>query len=88
MANILYEDVGRVTGVSLDGTTVSDDDLAKLASLSLLQGIDISRTGITDAGLSHLEAMPQLRYINAQRTGLSELAVRELKRRRPSLVID
>ena len=88
VAFVLYEDMARVTGVSLDGTGIVDDDLATLASLPCLEGLDISRTEITDAGVVHLTKMPNLKYVNAYNTKLTEAGVRELRSRRPSLVVD
>ncbi len=88
MSFLLYEDLARVTHVSLDRTAILDDDLAILASLPNLEGLDISNTEITDAGIVHLAMIPNLKYINAHNTKLSETGVDELKSRRPLLFVD
>ena len=87
-AFLLYEDMTRVTGVSLDRTGIVDDDLATLASLPCLEGLDISGTEITDAGLAHLTKVPNLKYVNAHKTRVTEAGVRQLRSGRPSLVVD
>ena len=72
MALLLYEDFTNVTGVSLDGTKIVDDDLVMLASLPKLEGLDISSTGITDAGVVHRTKIPNVKYINAHNTKLTD----------------
>jgi len=88
IARLAYEDFSRITHVSVDGTAVTNDDLAQLGSLSHLQGIDISNTQITDAGLDHLAKNPNLQYVNAHKTNLTEGFVSDLRKRRPNLVVD
>jgi hypothetical protein len=88
MAFVLYEDFSHVTGVSLDGTRIVDDDLAVLASLPNLEGLDISGTEITDASVVHLAKLPNLKYVNAHKTKMTNAGVAELKSRHPSLLVD
>lgn len=83
-----FEDLTRVTGVSLNGTNVQDEDMAMLVSLPGLEGLDISNTGITDAGLAPLAALRHLGYVNADQTRLTESGVAKLKSLRPSIVVE
>jgi Leucine-rich repeat (LRR) protein len=46
---------GRVTGVDLRGSWVSDTDLRKLAQLPYLEFLDLSLTRITDQGMQELK---------------------------------
>lgn len=85
---LVYEEFSRITHVSVDGTAVTDEELAHIASLSDLQGIDISNTAITDVGLDHLAKTRSLRYVNAHNTKLTERFVDDLRKRRRSLVVD
>jgi len=85
---LFYEDYGRVTGVSLDQTGIVAGDLAVLTSLTRLEGLDISNTEITDAVVPVLAAIPRLKYVNIHNTRLTESGIRELKERRPYLMVD
>lgn len=50
----------HLTSISLFGTSVDDDDIAQLSSLSKLQMIDLSFTDVTGEGISHLTKIPAL----------------------------
>lgn len=79
MANLLYEDLVRVTHVSLARTTVTDDDLAELAFLTHLRTLDISGTAITDAGLERLQALPNLRTLDISSTSITNSGLEQLE---------
>ena len=51
---------GRITGVDLRGTWVTDTDLRKLAQLPRLSYLDLSLTRITDQGMQELKNAPAI----------------------------
>ncbi|MGH9846684.1 MAG: leucine-rich repeat domain-containing protein [Blastocatellia bacterium] len=55
---------GRVTGVDLRASWVTDADLSQLAQLPHLSHLDLSLTRITDLGLQHLKNAPGIEELN------------------------
>jgi hypothetical protein len=55
---VTRDGAGRVTGVDLGASWVSDADLARLARL------DLSLTHITDLGLQQLKTAPAIEELN------------------------
>ena len=55
---------GRIVGVSLASTWITDVDLERIGALKDLQRIDLSHTPITDVGLEHLKALRNVTDIN------------------------
>jgi internalin A len=55
---------GRVTGVDLRASWVTDSDLADLAALPHLAHLDLSQTRITDLGLQQLKSAPAIVELN------------------------
>jgi hypothetical protein len=55
---------GRVTGVDLRASWVTDSDLPALASLPHLTHLDLSQTRITDLGLQQLKGAPGVVELN------------------------
>jgi len=55
---------GRVTGVDLRATWVTDSDLLQLARLNHLTHLDLSLTRITDHGLQQLKEAPGIADLN------------------------
>jgi len=55
---------GHIVEVDLTSTWVTDDDLAKLATLSELRKLNLSYTRITDLGLEHLRPLRNVTYLN------------------------
>jgi hypothetical protein len=53
----------HLKSLSLFGTSVDDEDIARLASLKKLQMIDLSFTDVTGEGMSHFTKMPALVWI-------------------------
>src|SRR5262249_18455638 len=49
---------GRVTGVDLRGTWVTDSDMRKLARMHDVAVLDLSLTRITDQGMQELKGLP------------------------------
>jgi Leucine-rich repeat (LRR) protein len=58
------DSAGRVVGVNLHASWVTDSDLAELAKLPALTKLDLSMTRITDRGLIELKAASNLTEIN------------------------
>ena len=61
-----------VFGVSLEGTSVTDEDLIRLQMLTDLRSIDLQRTRITDDGLARLQAMSELSSLNLDDTHVTD----------------
>jgi hypothetical protein len=55
---------GRVTGVDLRGTWVTDSDLRKLNQFPDLSYLDLSQTRITDQGMQELKHLPNIVELN------------------------
>src|SRR5205085_5231149 len=55
---------GRITGVDLRATWVTDSDLLQLATLPQLTHLDLSLTRITDHGLQQLKNAPGIMELN------------------------
>lgn len=56
--------VGRITGVDLRASWVTDSDLSQLAALPHLTHLDLSLTRITDHGLQQLKKAPGIVELN------------------------
>jgi len=55
---------GRITGVDLRASWVTDSDLSQLAAMPYLMHLDLSQTRITDLGLQQLKAAPGIIELN------------------------
>jgi internalin A len=56
--SVVRDAAGRITGVDLRASWVSDPDLRKLSQLPDLTQLDLSLTRITDQGMQELKALP------------------------------
>ncbi|MFG0267175.1 MAG: hypothetical protein ACF8AM_18800, partial [Rhodopirellula sp. JB055] len=54
--------------IQLAGTSVQDEDLAKLVELRLLTGIGLDQTDVTDEGILQLSDLPFLQHIECEGT--------------------
>jgi Leucine-rich repeat (LRR) protein len=61
---VTRDQAGRVTGVDLRSSWVTDSDLAQLAALPHLTRLDLSLTRITDHGLQQLKNAPGIVELN------------------------
>src|SRR5882762_11961105 len=55
---------GRITGVDLRGTWVTDTDLRHLNQLPDLSSLDLSLTRITDQGMQEIKNLPGIVEMN------------------------
>ena len=55
---------GEISEVDLTSTWTTDDDLAKIATLTRLRRLNLSYTKITDLGLEHLRPLEFVTYLN------------------------
>lgn len=76
----LAETRQEIVQVSLAGTSVADDDLWRLSSLSQLKELDLSATAISDSGLHFLTPLHQLFQLNLVDTGISDEGLSHLSR--------
>src|SRR6266478_1814304 len=56
--SVVRDAAGRITGVVLRASWVSDTDLRALARLPYLTHLDLSLTRITDQGMQELKSLP------------------------------
>ncbi len=73
--------------LGLEGSAVTDADLARLVHLPGLESLDLSNTGITDAALDHVRAAPTLETLILIGTKVTPAAVKRLKKDMPDLTV-
>jgi hypothetical protein len=73
--------------LGLSHTTISDQELAKLADLPRLHGLRLNYTAIGDDGVAGLAKFPKLKSVCMFHVHASPDAVRALKKERPQLGI-
>jgi len=61
---VIKDASGRITGVDLRASWVSDTDLRRLATLPYLTHLDLSLTRITDQGMQELKNLPGIVDLN------------------------
>ncbi len=61
---VIRDAAGRITGVDLRASWVTDTDLRKLLQLPNLSSLDLSLTRITDQGMQELKALPGIVDLN------------------------
>ncbi len=62
--SIAKDAAGRITGVDLHASWVTDTDLRRLAQLPYLTNLDLSLTRITDQGMQELKSLPGIVDLN------------------------
>ena len=78
----------NLTRLRLQNTAVTDDGVARLAALPLLESLNLFGTRVTDAALEPLAAMKPLRAVYVWNTGVTGEGVARLKAARPTLVVE
>ncbi len=63
----------------LQGSSVTDKDLAPIAQLSNLVAVHLGNTGVTDEGLSHLKMIESLVRLHLGNTKISDAGLAHLK---------
>lgn len=61
---VVRDSAGRITGVDLHASWITDSDLRKLSSLPNLTQLDLSLTRITDQGMQELRNLPGIVDLN------------------------
>ena len=74
----VFQKGDRVIEVNANGTSVNDEDLARLKHFSQLTDVSLEQTQISDAGLQHLAALPRLEWLNLYRTNLGNQGLASL----------
>jgi len=69
-----------VTGVTFEGSKVTDAALAYLKGLATLRTLNLGNTQVTDAGLAHLKGLEQLQWLNLSGTKVTDAGLNSLKR--------
>ena len=75
----IYPLVGKVTGVSLVDTQVTDVELVHLAGLTELGQLYLSNTQITDTGLVHIKGLASLEWLDLEQTKVTDAGLVHLK---------
>jgi hypothetical protein len=73
--------------LSLNATSITDEQLAALTRLPRLQGLQLNRTGIGNEGVAKLATFPKLKSVCLGGVRATNVAVQALKRERPRLSI-
>lgn len=69
---------GEVTGVSFEGTKISDAELAHITSFTKLEYLFVNNTRITDAGLTHMTGLRELRQLSLEGTQVTDEGLKQL----------
>lgn len=83
----LLQSFPRLERLHLDGSSVTDDDLAVLQQLPELNYLNLYNSQISDAGLQHLQACRKLQRLYLTNTQVSSDGIQALQRARPELKI-
>ena len=75
-------DLKELEELNLGGTSVSDQDLARLHDLSKLTALSLSWSAVTDESIGKLVGIPHLRLLDIGRTAVGDAAVPHLTRMR------
>jgi len=69
----------ELTGLSLDRTKVTDDELALFEGLSKMTEIHLANTHVTDAGLKHLQGLFQLETLHLDGLQITDAGLASLR---------
>ncbi len=69
----------NIRWLDLGGTRISDDGLARVASMPNLTRLHLEKTGVTDAGLISLTNLPNLEYLNLYGTIVTDAGLETLR---------
>jgi Leucine-rich repeat (LRR) protein len=70
---------GRVTGVSMKSSSITDREAAIFAKLPQLEELSLRNTEISEVGVAHLSAVVSLRKLDLGYTLISDTALEQLK---------
>lgn len=82
--------IGQLEGLrilDIRETAVTGRGLAKLSRLQRLRELNISMTNVGDEGVQSLVSMKSLRFMDVTRAKFSTAGIRELKQRRPDILL-
>jgi len=72
---------GKLRGLNLSATAVTDQGIPKLAPLaSSLRSLALADNLVGDKGVAHLAGFIELEYLNLDNTEVSDIGIRKLKR--------
>lgn len=73
--------------VALNGTKVTDADLALFQDFPFVQILDLSATSISDAGLAHLTDLPALEDLIVTGTRITKRALQKFQQTHPDVQV-
>lgn len=76
--NTLLKLKDQLVWLSLDGTTVTDDQLAIIAKLENLRWLYLNNTKISDKGISAVVKLPELQFLNLVNTPVTDRSLNDL----------
>jgi len=76
-----------MVAISLDGASITDDDLALFADFTVVEILSLSDTPITDAGLPHLYHLDRLETLSLVGTNVTSDGVAKLQAALPNAEI-
>jgi len=78
VADDLPSDPFQIDRISLNETSVRDEQLQQLTALKNLRSLSLYRTGVTDAGLEHLAGLTGLEELELSYTGVTDTGLARL----------
>lgn len=76
---ILGEQHFHVREIDLSGSSVSDADLMRLKSLTVVRSLSLRRAGIDGRGLRVLNVMPRIEHLDLERTRVTDSSLAHLR---------
>lgn len=78
----------QLKSLQLNRTSIDDDSIAALSSMTSLEHLDLTRTKVTDAGLEHLESLPNLRKLVLRRALVTKAGYLAFQQAHPAVNVD
>ncbi len=76
---LAVKSLGKIRGLTLDGTSITDGLLEKLTEWPDLVRLSVGETAITDAGVAHLAKLTQLQDLKLNKTKITDEGVAQLE---------
>jgi len=70
-----FKNFPHLVSLKLNGTAITDDGLAHLATLRRLRNLNLSNTAVTDVGVMHLKRLTKLQTISLTSTSVGDGAL-------------
>jgi hypothetical protein len=82
------KDLDKFNALNLSGSSVTDEGIRDLSTLTELEVLDVCETAVTADGLMQLQHLPKLTFITVSDGKYSDEALAKLKRAFPRVTIE